>query len=529
MIKKFFIEKIGTPEYQKRLEAEALPDSGNRVPAVRILDAVSAAPLNCVSVVFEKDYVDQDFQDELAIFYSKAFKQYPHRCTRLHFFGREIPSDPANPVTNFASYADDYLGFMVLRPTDLQRVGRTYVKPTVLNPDTDFITCSAMFTAHILGHEFKVQAMPFIQQDTQVGACAQACLWMVARYMSRRFGYREFLPAEINHWAKSHSARGRHYPAESGLTFVQMLDALQGMALSATSYQKASLDESHKHVDKAFPITADPNNQPDLFFEQLERQRTAKLADIAYRYIESGLPVIFGTSNHALVGVGHRYDPAATGTIAIQRIPAFYVNNDNTGPYIEMPLLGPKPGTLTFDQIQLIIVVIPEEATLSGEEAERVAVNDIEQTLLRKPYPGKTTTLGDILSAYRPEFAGPLSSLEYRTYLQRSVQFQQDLRDNVAAGIFDAAVADKLIQLDYPKYVWITEASSRQFLNYSAKAKRECLGRVVVDSTAPAPTRGVIASHFADVLILNDRQNKAESQFSIHKNSTPFTHKFMTG
>jgi hypothetical protein len=528
MKKVFFIEKVGTIEYQTRLRNEVLPDSGNRVPAARIIDAISAPPLSCASVVFEKDYIDKDYQDELAIFYCKAFKQYSHRCTRLHFFGKEIPNNPSNPVTDFAPYADHYLGLMVLRPTDLQRVGRTYIKPTVTNPDIDFITCSATFTAHILGHEFQVRAMPFMQQDTQVGACAQACLWMVARYMSRRFGHRELLPAEINYWAKSHSARGRHYPAESGLTFVQMLDGLQGMGLSATSYQKISLDESQKHVAKAFPITADSTKEPDVFSQQLNRQRTAKLADIAYRYIESGLPVIFGMSNHALVGVGYKYDPAASAMIAIQRVPAFYVHNDNTGPYIEMPLFGPIPGTLTFDQIHLIIVVIPQEATLSGEEAERVAVLDIEQTLLGKPNKNKSTTLRHILSTYRPEFAAPFSSLEYRTYLRRSVDFQRDLREDVATRGFDPAVADKLIQLKYPKYVWITEASSTQFLNHTSKAQRMCIGRVIVDSTAPAPTRGVMANHFADVLILNDRQGIEPSLWSIHRNSTPFAQKIMT-
>lgn len=246
MIKTFHIEKFGTQECEQRLRDEALPYSGNPTPANVILKALSQPPLNCTTVVFEKGYVDQDYQDELAVFYSKAFKDYPHRCTRLHFFAVEIPP---NTTTQFGQYRDHYLGFMVLRPTDLQRVGRTCLKPIFTNADTEFITCTADFSAHILGENFVVPAMPFVRQDTQVGACAQACLWMVARYLSRRFGHREFLPAEINQLAKSHSALGRHYPAETGLTFVQMLDALQGMALSAMSYQRDMLDDSHAHVE----------------------------------------------------------------------------------------------------------------------------------------------------------------------------------------------------------------------------------------------------------------------------------------
>ncbi len=307
-----------------------------------------------------------------------------------------------------------------------------------------------------------------------------------------------------------------------------MLDALQGMALSAISYQRDMLDDSHAHVEAAFPITADPNADITAHEAQLERQRTAKLADIAYRYIESGLPVIFCTSNHALVGIGHKYDPTAQATIALQRIPGFYVNNDNTGPYVEMPLFGPHPGVLTFDQIQLILVVIPPEATLSGEEAERMAVTDVSLMLARKPDPAKPETIGDFLALLRPDLAPLLSNLEHRTFLRRSVEFQRDVREDVAANGFNADVGEKLLQLDYPKYIWVTEFSSSTLLNQPQKTARKCIGRVIVDSTAPAPTRGVIASHFADILILNDRQGKEQTRFSIHPGSAPFQHKFMT-
>ena len=524
MIKKFEVEKVGTAAYTERLIAEALRDSGNRAPAFRILKTVTEPPLRCSTVVFETGYVDQDYQDELAVFYSKAFKDYPHRCTRLHFFACEIPITSATTLTDFSAYSASYLGFMVLRPTDLQRVGRTYIKAPIADPETEFITCCADFHAHILGHKFSVTAMPFVQQDTQVGACAQACLWMLARYMSKRFGHREFLPGEINHWAKSHSAMGRHYPAETGLTFAQMLDALQGMGLSAMSYQKSMLDDSHRHIEVAYPIVSDPKKDPDGFDRERERQRTAKLADIAYRYIESGLPVIFATSNHALVGIGHKYDWNQSGSVSIQRIPAFYVNNDNAGPYVEMPLFGPLTNVLTFDDIQLIIVVVPPEATLSGEEAERLAVHDIEQILATPVGHQKTQTFREFMIAYRSEFSQHFPHLEYRTYLRRSVEFQRELRADIAAGRLDPTVGEILVQLDYPKYIWITEVSSGALLNQSQKANRKCLGRVVVDSTAPSRTRGVIANHFADLLVLNDRQDIQPSQTAVYKNSTPFPH-----
>ena len=148
--------------------------------------------------------------------------------------------------------------------------------------------------------------------------------------------------------------------------------------------------------------------------------------------------------------------------------------------------------------------------------------------LAKKPDPSKPETLKDILSGFRPDLAPLLSTLEYRTYLRRSVEFLQDIRAEVTDEALHAAVGEKLLLLDYPKYIWVTEFSSSTLLNQPQKTARKCLGRVIVDSTAPAPTRGVIASHFADLLILNDRQGKEPSQFSVHPGSTPFQHKFMT-
>ena len=301
-----------------------------------------------------------------------------YHASALHFFSVKIPQ---KTKTGFGQYRKRYLGFIVIRPTDLQRMGRTILTPPITDPHTQFVHCQTVFTAHILGEEFRVKGMPFTQQDTQVGACAQASLWMLARYMSRRFGYREFLPAEINQLAKAHLAIGRPMPADRGLNSIQMLDALQGMGFSALSYSRTAVDDCSPHIARAFPV--DPQTAPDAQRQQREVQRIAKLADITYRYIESGLPVILGTANHALVAIGHTYDPAKAVTVAIQRIPAFLVNNDNAAPYGEMPLFGPSPSHLSFLEVQSILAVVPPEVALRGEEAEAMAAACIEKFLTR--------------------------------------------------------------------------------------------------------------------------------------------------
>jgi len=520
MKKSFRILPFPSAQFTQHLRDVALPYRGNMTPINIILQQLKNPTMACKTAVFEEDYVDEDYQDEFAAFYSRAFKRYPHRCTRIHFFADSIPP---RTKTGLRKYRKSYLGFVILRPTDLQRVGRTILKSPIQLQHCRYITCQAEFSAHIYGDKFTICAMPFIQQDTQVGACAQASLWMLARYMSQRFNCREFLPSEINALAKANMALGRSLPAESGLTAIQILDALQGMGFPAIMYSRENIDPCSRHIEVPFPETGTTQQERAL---SKELQRTAKLADIAYRYIESGLPVILGTSDHAIVAIGHSYDHAAThATVAIQRIPSFFINNDNTGPYQEMPLFTRVPHQLSFLDVRTVIAVVPPEVTLKGEEAEWMATECIAQVLEEKPDPSKDEKLKDILPLVRPELGPWLHQRECRTYLIRSVHLQQEIRIGMKLKKIPRTVGEKMLTLDYPKYVWVTEISSPELLNKANKEHRRCLGCVIVDSTAPSRTAGVIVMHFADLFLAQDRDDPNESVRAVFINSTPFKHR----
>jgi hypothetical protein len=522
MKKKFKTTKFPSDEFRKELLTCALPYQGNVTPINQTLNVLNGSPDKCKTVLFERDYVDKDYQDEYAAFYSRAFKKYEPRATRLHFFAADF-SDA--DISKLAAKVpkDSYLGSLVIRPIDLQRVGRTLLRPIIKNPNLQFVHCLAEFDTHILGQEFTVKAMPFTQQDTQVGACAQASLWMVARYLSRRFGHREFLPAEINALAKSQGGMGRALPAELGLNWKQILDALEGMGLSAWSYSISQFDDCSAHIDQALPEPRKASQKKKK--EHHECVRILKLADIAYRYIESGLPVIFGTNNHALVGIGHTYDPSAKAKVAIQRIPAFIVHNDNTGPYGTMPLFTTKGHSgLTFDKVEDIIAVVPPEVTLRAEAAEVRARGAIQGFLNLKTNNAAIPTYADIIFRLRPDLKNLLNQLEFRTFLIPSVDFQKKLREDATNGRFNALVANRLIELDYPKFIWVTEISSSALLNSPHRDKRKCLGRVIIDSTAPARTRGEMVVHFCDFLGMLDRQNNAAPPWEHVPNTTPFGH-----
>ena len=53
IVKKFGAVSFGSDKFIKLLEQEALPYGGNLSPINRTLDALSAAPLSCKTVIFE--------------------------------------------------------------------------------------------------------------------------------------------------------------------------------------------------------------------------------------------------------------------------------------------------------------------------------------------------------------------------------------------------------------------------------------------------------------------------------------------
>ena len=79
----------------------------------------------CRSVVVEERYIDPDYRSEYSAFWSRRFEERRPLAKRLHFFAA-----PIEPETlHVAPPAGSYLGYTVLRPTDLGPVGRTVLRP----------------------------------------------------------------------------------------------------------------------------------------------------------------------------------------------------------------------------------------------------------------------------------------------------------------------------------------------------------------------------------------------------------------
>lgn len=298
--------------------------------------------LKCQTIVVEHHYVDRDFAEDVALFYSRSLKGYPSYCARLHFFRESfdeqrwcemIASASAGrhvEVNQFLQQA--YLGFSVVRPLPGCPVGRTVV-PTFGRDAGDgrWRDFSAVREYHtqLAGFDLRVSGLAFQQQDRGVSACATTALWSALQRVTRIEELGAMTPAAITQAASRYFLGDRRSLPSEGLTIHQICEAVRASGLA--------------------PIVV-PGVSP-------ENDRATLLG-----YLGSGFPVVLAIrpvddgERHALCGVGLKLEAPKPPTDAAVRfrdagtgVLAVYVHDDRLGPYAraELGSYTTKSGNVT--------------------------------------------------------------------------------------------------------------------------------------------------------------------------------------
>jgi len=406
-----------------------------------------------------------------------------------------------------------YLGYTVLRPLPVFRVGDTVLcSPCRAKANTndlasgkDLVHCQASFRVSLLGNELSVIGMPFIQQETTVGVCAEADLWMVARYLNRLGEVRRYRPAEITHMATRTVTFGQ---PRDGLFDLQMIDALLQMGLNPRLFYAGTTEETKEFI---------------------------------FTCVESELPVIAGVPEHVMVVIGHDCtDPIHFPRRAVNAnrtmsecVQRFIVHDDAGGPYrrklagnkADKRIIAQDDGTVSIETIQqfalddavvdFCIACIPHRVDLLWEDVRIHAEIWLER-------------IGSLLSA---EFDIPskqlwskrsLSDMVLRTYLRRSDRFKADM----------LSANDRLRHRDFigqyrcmpmPKYVWVVEMARQRNIEGVAPQERLIEGEMVFDSTGNrhVVTESLLAFHL-DGLLYIPEPGGAESMLLVRPDEQPY-------
>ncbi len=413
----------------------------------------------CQTVVVERDYVCKDYRDTYTNYYAKKFASYPGRCTRLLFFGAKVAQ---NQWWNVASYAGSFLGYSVVRPTRIQCIGRTILKPAACT-DVKGYLCQQEYHANLLGVALSVTGFPHISQDTDVTICAHAACWMCFRYFSERYHiYREIYPYQITQLTTDLS-NGRLLPS-NGIYMAQVAEIFSRFGFYPLIYER----------------------------ENWHKRDTTMFNRLLYYYIESGFPMVVGVPGHAFTALGHTSDlhkPTEDGLLfSSDFMTGLIINDDNEAPYQVLPADGEFPdgpkSRYRLDNIHSFVVPLPEKVYLFAEDVERLTLAILDQSQIG-------------LKAQSPSL--DKDDLVLRIFLTSSRAYKQDRRTSGIPHGLDLLYA----LLPMPRLIWVVELTTKQTF-----VQEQIVGEIIWDATASGKDFFAwLAIHYPEVLIVNDRDS----------------------
>lgn len=447
-------------------------------PLARILEVAGLG--GCRSVVVEHDYTDHDWRSDHGAFWSARHERFDPLTDRLHFFAADVTADDAYDLEGVPP--NDYLGYCVLRPTELGPVGRTVLRPP---PDMrPRALCTVTETPSLFGNELRVTGVPFMQQDGEMLRCAHAAAWLCHYVGWSRGIISRKLTAEL---AAMSASGSKHRPMpSSGLNGEQMQRLFGKLELPALFF------DVHDLPDTPAPMTEPAGGPMREILDGLrerrrsaspgepspEEQRRERLMRVICKYVNSGLPVVVFTrrdrEHHAFVIVGWRDDGDGQVTLI--------ACDDQVGPY---ELLDGAAGRddLRGDWVSLM-VPLPRPVLLTGEAAETRARAIVVLAAARADPTKQEADLAALAPDLETLRGGDVS---IRSRLLRGRDLKGLLRADERGR--DAVRLLRLARL--PEHVWLVELHSRQ----ARRDGRPCvLAELVFDSTSHDLRPAVITS-----------------------------------
>lgn len=439
-------------------------DSRNRTPLKRCLEVARAN--GALSIVIETRYIDLDFRSEYSAFYARTFESVAHSAHRLHFFAAQLADHhlwglPEN---------HGYLGYVVVRPSPVARVGRALLRPP------PGVASAVRTTVHdevnFFGQRLQVEGVPFVQQDTQVGRCAHAAAWMCHYSAFRRGEVARRPMAEFSLSAEPGLGYGRPLPSP-GLTVQQLLELLRAFGLPPMFYLINNLPKSPS-VPWALPDRSeptDPNKADPGFWD-------TRIFRICCRFLNSGLPIMVTTADHVFVLCGYERIVQEGKPDWIR----FVRHDDQRGPYLWVGnIFDDKDdgGTYTYSPWQTLIVPLPDKLWLPPEPVEYVGgilLQQFAQQVVSSV--SEVQQLLDLINARQ---------LALRTYAITSNEFKTR-----SQGRIDPTLSREYRLARLSRFVWVVEAIDRTL----RKAGGKCVvGEAIFDATSSEHLPNCLALH----------------------------------
>ncbi len=460
--------------------------------------------LSCKTIIVQSPILERDYSSEYAAYYATSFRHYSRYSIRLHCFANNFDGASIDALTFLDSKEARYLGFVTVRPIRSSPIGRTLLAcpAGVLRRKHAYLKVKNNESLTIAGRRFSVSGAPFIQQDSAVGVCAHASLWMALNgtYSTHKKPPRTL--AEIGDVASTGLFDHRVLPARDGLTVSQLQHALHKFGYHGISIRVGDSKDVHSRSAS-----------------ELRMHGRDSVSDVVtlsvYPYLESGIPVVLllasaDSDHHAVLAIGHDWTPV-TGPLEerdfVRTIPEFdyngeslpvavsfawptsrisslLIHNDSGGPY---KLLAPHDEKYKPENVVSIVPVLQRSIRMDASEAQFQAEVHLGAYLYWLAE-AKTLRVSDITE-----------HVLLRPLLVRRHVFRE-----WAKSLAPTLVTRKYRTMFLPKFIWIYEIYDRHTYFLQTKKKPAMrYGELLVDATGDPDMLPAISIHLNSALVKN--------------------------
>jgi len=408
-------------------------------------------------IYIEYPYVDKLYRSSYYMYYSSKHKSYNRNCFRLSFFNHQIIDNDFFYEEGRIRLQEAFLGFMVLRPTAPQLIGRNILSPLVFK-NRDFECCLTKDEVTIRGVKLTVHGFPHESQDGEFSTCAETSIWSLVEYFSHKYPeYKTILLSDIAKTLND-DAIERVTPSQ-GLSPIQISWILKKFGFDPKTYFATEMNHG--------------NNIDDT------------LKKVLFTYIDSGIPVICGlrllgrdSIGHAIVVIGRSVLDFEKVKEKVASLPVKYYNlydlmeecsivtiDDNMPPYNIVSFANPTMNYSTKLPSMITSIVAPLYPKMNLEASQAMQVTDYFLN----------NTFQSLLSDVFHEDSLKQSAI-YKLLLSSSRSFKsfvaklENLENNLKSLI---------VSISMPKFVWIVEVS-----NLDLMEKDKINGFIIIDATA---------------------------------------------
>ena len=372
-----------------------------------------------LTILVETEYVDKVYRDSYYALYSTKLREYSRNCVRISFFRPDFNESTEINVRNIEIIKNAYLGFLVIRPLVECCIGRNVISPAAKKTAcSDMHICTANIPSTCLGIRMQAIGFPHSSQDGEMMSCAETTVWAILEYFGNKYSdYRPVMPSDILATLKPF-AYERQLPS-GGLSFEQISVALKSQGFGCKVYE---------HSNPMFK---------ELFT----------------CYIESGIPLAvciqtksFGhavvcvgrnqTDRHVISQAGKCYMDGREYYFWNKSIDNFIFNDDNYPCYQPTTFNAPtsyyKSQEWSSGIITHFIVPLHSKVYLDAE----LAIKASNYLAIKKMQVPEKSVIRTFLASNRA----------YREYIVKNTDMTEE---------------EKIIylQIDMPKFVWVTEIS----------------------------------------------------------------------